>query len=135
VDVLTREQRSRCMSAIKNRDTRPEMIVRRLVHGMGYRFRLHVSSLPGKPDLVLPRLKKVIFVNGCFWHMHRCRYGRVSPASNAIFWRTKREQNVERDRRNSARLRKAGWRVLVVWECGTRDPSALSARLRAFLER
>ncbi len=118
-DVLTPEQRRCNMSAIKGRDTKPEIIVRRLVHGMGFRYRLNLKDLPGKPDLVFTRLKKIIFVHGCFWHMHRCRYGRVVPATNAEFWRNKREGNVERDKRKQKELRSLGWEILVVWECQT----------------
>lgn len=118
-DVLTPEQRRRCMSAIRGKDTKPEMVVRRLVHAMGFRYRLHQKSLPGKPDLVFSRLKRVIFVHGCFWHMHRCRYGRVVPRTNAEFWREKREGNVERDKQTQRELRRRDWEVLVVWECQT----------------
>lgn len=133
-DVLTREQRSFCMSRIRGAHTRPEMIVRSLVHRMGFRYRLHRSDLPGKPDLVLPAHSKVIFVHGCFWHMHRCRYGRVTPATNAEFWQAKRGSNVERDRRNVAALRKQGWSVKVIWECQARSGERLEQRLREFLE-
>lgn len=135
VDVHTREQRSRNMSAIRGRDTKPEIVVRSLVHGMGFRYRLHRRDLPGKPDLVFPGLRKVIFVHGCFWHMHDCRYGRVTPATNAAFWSEKRGGNVERDRRHAAELKSAGWRSLVVWECETRESERLARRLRAFLKR
>jgi DNA mismatch endonuclease (patch repair protein) len=134
-DVHTPEQRSFNMSRIRSKDTKPEMIVRSLVHQMGYRFRLHVPSLPGKPDLVLPAHRKVIFVHGCFWHQHRCREGRVKPASNAEFWRSKREGNVSRDRRNRRKLTAAGWSVLVVWECWTRDiEHKLLPKLPEFLQ-
>lgn len=109
------------MSRIKSRDTRPERIVRSLTHGLGYRFRLYSKDLPGKPDLVFPGRRKVLFVHGCFFHMHRCRYGRVVPKTNAEFWRDKRESNVVRDRRNIAALRKTGWKVLTVWECWTKS--------------
>lgn len=133
-DVHTSRQRSYNMSRIRSRDTKPEMIVRSIVHQMGFRFRLHRKDLAGKPDLVLPRHHKVIFVHGCFWHMHRCRYGRVTPKTNADFWQTKRTGNVARDRRNLRSLRRDGWKVLVVWECWTRDPEArLIPRLHAFL--
>jgi DNA mismatch endonuclease (patch repair protein) len=121
------------MSAIRGRDTKPEMIVRSLAHGMGFRYRLHRRDLPGKPDLVFPSLRRVIFVHGCFWHMHDCRWGRVVPATNAAFWSEKRGGNVERDRRHAAELKHAGWKALVVWECETRDPARLAARLRRFL--
>ncbi len=118
-DVLTPEQRRRNMSAIRSKDTTPEMIVRKLVHGMGYRYRLHRKDLPGKPDLVFPRMKKIVFVNGCYWHMHNCKYGKVVPKTNAKFWRDKRTSTVTRDKKNIQQLKKLGWDVLVVWECQT----------------
>ena len=134
-DVHTPAQRSFNMSRIRAKDTRPELVVRSLVHQMGYRFRLHRKDLPGKPDLVLPGHRKVIFVHGCFWHMHRCRYGRVTPKTNAEFWQQKRMGNVERDRRNVRELRRAGWSVLVVWECWTKLPEEkVVPRLLKFLE-
>src|SRR5690554_2897808 len=108
-DVHTASQRSRNMAAIRCKDTRPEMIVRRIVHRLGYRYRLHVRTLPGSPDLVLRRLNKAIMVHGCFWHMHTCRYGRVAPQTRAEFWQTKRANNVTRDRRALRRLRREGW--------------------------
>ena len=134
-DVLTQEQRRRCMSAIRDKDTKPEMDVRRLVHAMGYRFRLHLKNLPGKPDLVFPRLRKIIFVHGCFWHMHRCKRGRVVPKSNAEYWRKKREGNVERDKRTRRKLLRLNWEILVVWECQTRLKKRewLKERLNSFL--
>lgn len=134
MDVLTPEQRSRNMRAIKGRDTRPELIVRRLVHGLGYRFRLHGSGLPGRPDLVLRRFGLVVFVHGCFWHRHRCRSGLATPATRPAFWKAKFAQNVERDRRTMRALRRDGWRVLVIWECQTRDADRLRARLAALLK-
>ncbi len=134
-DVLTPEQRSRCMAAIKGRNTKPELAVRRMVHAMGYRFRLHRKDLPGKPDLVFPRLGKVIFVHGCFWHMHTCRYGKVKPKTNAAFWQAKREGNRARDRRHVRDLRREGWEVLTVWECQLRDPEKLERKLRTFLRK
>jgi DNA mismatch endonuclease (patch repair protein) len=133
-DVLTAAQRHFNMSRIRSKDTRPEMIVRRLVHQMGYRYRLHCATMPGKPDLVLPKHHKIIFVHGCYWHMHRCRYGQVVPKTNTAFWQNKRLGNVKRDKRNIAILKHEGWRVLVIWECWTRDHNGLKARLTAFLE-
>ena len=133
MDVLTREQRRRNMQAIRARDTAPELFVRSLVHRMGYRFRLHCRQLPGTPDLVLRSRGAVIFVHGCFWHMHNCRFGRVRPATNAAFWARKRGANVTRDRRAVRSLRRAGWRVLSVWECQTRNVDKLRFRLRQFL--
>jgi len=132
-DVLTPEQRSKCMSRIKSTDTKPEMTVRRLVHGMGYRYRLHKKDLPGKPDMVFPRLNKIIFVHGCFWHMHKCKYGKVVPKKNHDFWHKKRLSNVERDKRNIKSLKKSGWDVLVIWECWTKDTEKLQERIREFL--
>jgi DNA mismatch endonuclease, patch repair protein len=120
VDVHTKAQRSFNMSRIKGRDTKPELIVRSFVHRLGYRFRLYRKDLPGKPDIVLPRHKKIIFVHGCFWHMHNCKNGRVKPATRAKFWQDKRTDNKERDRRNIQTLKKLGWGVLVVWECQVR---------------
>jgi DNA mismatch endonuclease, patch repair protein len=119
-DVLTPEQRRFNMSRIRNRNTRPEMKVRSIVHQMGYRYRLHSKDLPGKPDLVFPGRRKIIFVHGCFFHMHDCPYGRVVPKTNAEFWQTKRLSNVERDRRNLVTLENDGWLVLIVWECMTK---------------
>jgi DNA mismatch endonuclease (patch repair protein) len=132
-DVLTPQQRSFNMSRIRNRDTRPEMIVRAIVHRLGYRYRLHKKELPGKPDIVLVRHRKIIDVHGCFFHMHKCRFGRVVPATNSKFWRDKRLSNVERDRRNLRALKRDGWRVMVVWECETKDLSKLSQRIETFL--
>lgn len=134
-DVLTPEQRSFNMSRIRYRDTRPEMIVRSLVHRLGYRYRLHKSDLPGKPDLVLVRHKKIIDVHGCFFHMHNCKYGTVTPATNADFWQRKRTSNMERDQRNQRILRRDGWRVMIVWECETRNLERLEKKLIIFLEQ
>ena len=133
-DVLTPEQRRRNMSAIRGADTKPEMVVRSMAHAMGYRFRLHRRDLPGKPDLVFPARRKVILVHGCFWHVHDCPFGRVKPATNAGFWAKKRGENTARDGRNLAALAAAGWSVLVIWECETRDGPALEQVLRGFLE-
>jgi DNA mismatch endonuclease (patch repair protein) len=132
-DVLTREQRRRNMSAIRGANTQPEIIVRSLAHRLGFRYRLHRRDLPGKPDLVFVAQRKVIFVHGCFWHMHKCRYGAVKPATNADFWQNKRLSNVARDRRNLRELRKAGWKILVIWECEVKDKSVLESRLKSFL--
>lgn len=132
-DVLTPEQRRLNMSRIRSRDTRPEMIVRAIVHRMGYRYSLHKKSLPGKPDLVLVRHRKIIDVHGCFFHMHDCRYGRVVPVTNANFWRTKRLSNAGRDQRNLKALKRDGWRVMIVWECETRNLPKLSRRIERFL--
>lgn len=122
------------MSRIRSKDTKPELVVRSLVHQMGFRFRLHRRDLPGTPDLVLPRHEKVILVHGCFWHMHRCRFGRVVPKTNAEFWQNKRTENVQRDRRNAVSLRRMGWHILTIWECWTRDvENKILPRLEQFL--
>jgi len=121
------------MSRIRSRDTWPELIVRRLVHGMGYRFRLHVASLPGKPDIVLPRLRKIIEVRGCFWHQHRDCVDSHIPKSRVEYWGPKLERNQRRDRENVQALQRLGWRVYVVWECETNAASQLARRLSRFL--
>ena len=121
-DVFTREKRSWVMSRIKGKDTAPERLVRSVLHRRGFRFRLHRADLPGKPDIVLSSLRTVVFVNGCFWHGHRCQRGR-KPASNTKYWDAKLERNRRRDRLNSARLRRLGWRPIVLWECKLRDPA------------
>lgn len=123
------------MSRIRSRNTRPELVVRSIVHRMGYRYRLHKNDLPGKPDLALVRHRKIINVHGCFFHMHDCRYGSVVPRTNAEFWKTKRLSNVERDRRSQAALEANGWQVLVVWECETRKTDMLTKRIARFLGR
>jgi DNA mismatch endonuclease (patch repair protein) len=134
VDVHSKKQRSYNMSQIRSKNTKPEILVRSLVHRMGFRYRVHQRDLPGKPDLVLKRHRKVIFVHGCFWHMHKCRYGRVKPETRARFWETKRAGNASRDKKNLRKLRKDGWKVLVVWECQTRNLGKLTERIRGFLE-
>lgn len=129
MDIIAREQRSALMSRIHGKDTKPELTIRRLVHGLGYRFRLHRRDLPGTPDLVFPRFKKVIFVHGCFWHRHsRCRLA-YTPKSNTDFWRLKFSKNVARDQRVLRQLRRLGWDPLVIWECELADATKLAARL------
>lgn len=134
VDRFTPEARSRLMASIRGKDTKPEMVVRRLLHAMGYRFRLHRRDLPGTPDIVLPGRRAVVFVHGCFWHRHAgCRLAAI-PATRRDFWEAKIAANKARDRRAVAQLRRDGWRVAVVWECQTRKPAGLDGRLRRFLE-
>ena len=119
-DTMTPEQRSRCMSAVKGKDTKPEMIVRRYLFSKGLRYRLHVRKLPGNPDIVLPKYKTVIFINGCFWHGHEgCKYYRL-PKSNVEFWETKITNNKNRDVLNEIKLKALGWRVIRIWECEIR---------------
>lgn len=133
VDVHTTEQRSRNMAAIRSKNTKPEMVVRRLLCEMGLRYRLHRKDLPGSPDIVMPGRKIAIFVHGCFFHLHRCRYGRVVPATNAEFWQTKRTGNKSRDRRNLRQLQVMGWIVVTIWECQTRNIEQLIKTLKACL--
>lgn len=124
--------RRRNMAAIRGRDTKPEVRVRRLLHALGYRFRLQRRDLPGRPDIVLPARRKAIFVHGCFWHRHDCRRA-VLPKTRADWWAAKLGRNVERDRAAVAALEALGWDVLTVWECGVPDEAALSESLRRFL--
>lgn len=129
MDRLTRERRSWNMSRIRGRDTRPERAVRSLLHGLGFRFRLHPRRMPGRPDVVLPKYRSVVLVHGCFWHRHsRCPFA-YTPKSRTEFWVQKFAENVARDRRTLTALRKAGWKVIVVWECELRKPEVLSRRL------
>lgn len=121
------------MRRIRKTDTRPEMFVRRIIHAMGYRYRLHGAGLPGTPDIVLPRHRKVILVHGCFWHRHDCPAGRKLPRSKPDYWGPKLERNRRRDVTNIARLRDAGWGALVVWECSIKDADRLRRDLDSFL--
>lgn len=133
IDTLTKDERSERMSRIRSRDTGPEMVVRRIVHGMGYRYRLHRSDMPGKPDLVFGPRRKVIFVHGCFWHRHEdCRLARL-PKSRLEFWQPKLEANRIRDERNRYELTRKDWGVLVIWECEIKEESRLRQRIREFL--
>ncbi|RBH55809.1 MULTISPECIES: very short patch repair endonuclease [Pseudomonas] len=135
VDSITPAERSHVMSLVKAKNTRPEMVVRRLVHGAGFRYRLHGAKLPGKPDLVFAGKRKVIFVHGCFWHRHKnCSLARV-PKSNQEFWRAKLEGNKVRDEFNLQRLNEVGWEALIIWECELRNLDALEQRVRLFLAR
>ena len=134
-DVFTKTKRSELMSRIKNRNTRPEMTVRSMLHRMGYRFRLHRADLPGKPDIVMPRYKTVIFVHGCFWHRHKdCRFA-YTPKSRTDFWLKKLESNAIRDQQVKTDLERLGWRVITVWECELREPIQLGSRLDVTLKQ
>lgn len=132
-DNLTSEDRRRTMQRVHSKDTVPELIVRRLAHKMGYRYRLHRSDLPGKPDLVFSKRRKVIFINGCFWHGHTCKAGQKRPKTNKDYWVTKLERNRERDIENCQELETRGWRVLVIWECEVKDKVGLQRKLVDFL--
>lgn len=127
------EDRSRIMRAVKGKDTAPELAVRHLAHGLGYRFRLHRADLPGKPDLVFSGRRKVVFVHGCFWHGHLCARGNRVPKANTDYWRTKIKRNRARDATNAMKLRAAGWRVLVIWECEVKDRAVARRLLSRFL--
>ena len=127
VDFLTPAERSERMSRIRGKDSKPEVALRRVLHGLGLRYRLHVSRLPGKPDLVLPRHKAVVFVHGCFWHRHAGCKIASTPKSNTPFWVEKFEKNVARDVRTAGRLRDLGWRVFIAWECELASPAKAKA--------
>lgn len=134
MDVHSKAQRSYNMSKIRGKDTKPELIIKRLLWARGYRYRLHKKDLPGKPDIVFPRYHSVIFVNGCYWHRHGCK-DTSFPAKNKKFWALKFLKNVERDQRNYKLLKKDGWRVLIVWECQIKKKiKYVENRLIRFLE-
>ena len=133
-DTLTPAERSERMSRIRGRDTKPEMLVRRFLHGQGFRYRLHVPDLPGRPDLVLPKYGVVVFVEGCFWHGHSCQKGRV-PGTNSAFWQAKVATNTARDERNGRSLRRLGWRVIRVWECQLAKKESRAATLARLASR
>lgn len=124
-DVVSSETRSRMMSGIRGKNTRPEMLIRKLLHGRGFRYRLHVKTLPGKPDIVLPRYRAVILIHGCFWHGHDCHLFKW-PSSNVSFWDEKLARNKSVDERSYQNLKVAGWRVLTVWECALKGKQRLS---------
>ena len=134
-DKLSKKRRSWNMQQIRSTDTSPELVVRKLTHHLGYRYRLHRKDLPGKPDLVFPARGKIVFVHGCFWHQHsssRCKISRL-PKSKTDYWTPKLQRNAERDRKNQRRLRRLGWRVLVLWECQIKDLERLARRIDRFL--
>ena len=135
VDKLTPEERSKNMGKIRSKDTSPEMIVRRLAHRLGYRFRLHRKDLPGKPDLIFPSRKKIIFVHGCFWHQHNARKCKIvrTPKSKKDYWIPKLQRNVERDIQHKNNLKNMGWTTLVIWECETKNPEKLAAKIIKYL--
>ncbi len=128
------EQRSKIMRAVKGKDTGPELLVRRLLHSRGYRYRLHRTDLPGKPDLTFPARRRVVFIHGCFWHGHDCKRGAREPKSNVAYWRAKIARNRERDREHQRALKRGGWAALTLWECELKDDDALLRRLKRFLE-
>ena len=129
-DVVDSQTRSRMMARIRSKNTKPEMAVRRYLHRLGFRYRLHDKRLPGRPDLVFPRYRTVLFVHGCFWHQHAGCHLASTPGTNAEFWQHKLSGNQMRDARQTESLEAAGWRVLVIWECQVRDPSGLPDQIR-----
>ena len=133
MDRVTKEKRSEIMSMIRGKDTSPELTVRKLVYSLGYRYRLHSKNLPGKPDLVFPGRKKVIFVNGCFWHFHKCKNGHL-PKSRPEYWIPKLEANKRRDAENFQKLIMKGWKILVLWQCEIKNISALEETIITFLD-
>ena len=133
-DTFSKTERSAIMRAVKSGDTKPEMLVRRMVYALGYRYRLHRADLPGKPDLVFSSRCKAIFVHGCFWHGHDCPRGARIPKSNTDYWLRKITRNQERDQANLAALNRQGWDTLIVWECQTKDLATLELCLTNFLE-
>jgi DNA mismatch endonuclease, patch repair protein len=132
-DKLSAQERSRLMARVRNRNTAPELQLRRLLHGAGYRFRLHPADLSGTPDIVLPKYRAALFVHGCFWHGHECPKG-ARPGSNVAFWNAKVARNRQRDQDVEDALEREGWAVHTVWECELRSPGPLLARIQSFLE-
>ena len=132
-DRLTAHERSELMRKIRSKDTGPELLVRRVVYSLGYRYRLHVKNLPGKPDLVFQGRKKVIFVHGCFWHGHDCKAGENQPKSNTNYWIKKLQNNIKRDKKNIKAIKAMGWEVLIIWECELKDLKRLTDKIVSFL--
>ena len=133
-DIYDQKKRSEIMGLVRDKDTKPEYRVRKIAHNLGYRFRLYDEDLPGKPDLVFPRYRKVIFVHGCFWHGHNgCRKAK-RPTTNRVFWDHKLSRNIERDRRNVVALEEAGWKTLTIWECETGDRDYVEQMIHRFFD-
>ncbi|MCX5834905.1 MAG: very short patch repair endonuclease [Deltaproteobacteria bacterium] len=130
VDRLTSEQRSKLMARIRGTNTKPELVVRKIVHSLGYRYRLYRSDLPGKPDLVFPKYKKIIFVHGCFWHKHSCK-----KVPDSEFWQNKLDANRKRDKEVENKLKRLGWDVLKIWECETKKPEKMRNKIMRYLEK
>lgn len=133
-DVFPESKRSWIMSRVRGKDTSPELIVRSSIHSLGYRFRLHRKNLPGKPDIIFPCRRKLIFVHGCFWHGHNCARGNRIPKTNYVYWKEKIERNIERDKKHQRELSLLGWRTFVIWECQIKDVDALRSAIISFLE-
>lgn len=134
MDTRTPAKRTEIMSAVRTKDTGPELFVRKLLSAQGYRYRLHRRDLPGKPDIVFPSWRKAVFVHGCFWHGHRCKKGRL-PKSRLRYWRPKIAANKKRDARNLIKLKGSGWHALVVWQCELKNDKTVMRKLKIFLGR
>ena len=134
-DKFSKSVRSRVMSRIRSRDTKPEKLVRCMMHSLGYRFRLHDKNLPGRPDLVLKKHQTAVFVNGCFWHQHPGCKKAASPKSNNVYWDAKLAKNVDRDKKNIETIENEGWRCFILWECETNDIEALRNKIKVFMDR
>lgn len=129
-DIVSQKKRTEMMSSVKQKNTKPELLLRKMLHKHGFRFRLHDKKLPGTPDIIMPKYKTVIFVHGCFWHQHKgCRKSR-RPTSNVGFWNSKLDKNIERDKTKSEALKKLGWKVLVIWECELKESEILLKNLK-----
>ena len=135
VDNLTREQRKKAMSSVRQQDTKPEKQVRSILHKLGFRFRKNVSSIIGKPDIVLPKYKTIIFVHGCFWHQHKNCRKSIRPTSNIEFWNNKLDKNIKRDKQTLSELKSLGWNVLTVWTCEMKDKELLAETLKKSLSK
>ncbi len=133
MDTLPPEKRSWLMGLVRSKDTNPEIVVRRIVYALGFRYRLHGKSLPGRPAIVFAGRRSVIFVNGCFWHQHNACNRAKRPGTRAEYWASKLDRNIERDRRNLLQLRRRGWRVMTIWECQLRNPQGVSRKIARFL--
>ena len=131
-DIPPSALRSKIMSSVKSKNTGAEMVVRKVLRALGFYYRLHVKNLPGKPDIVFRKLKKIVLVNGCFWHGHSCNKGRL-PKSNIAFWKDKIEKNIQRDEKTELELNLLGWKVFIVWQCQTKDIADLANKLNEFL--
>lgn len=137
MDKFSKKKRSEIMSLVKGKNTKPELLVRKICFGLGFRYRLHGSNLPGKPDLVFTKHKKVIFVHGCFWHGHTCRSGQNRPSQNSLYWKQKLDKNILRDKKNQKSLKSSSWRYLIVWQCEMKikDRERLIKKISSFLRK
>ena len=133
MDTFTLEQRSRCMSKIRNKNTKPEIAVRKILTKLGYRYRLHLSKLPGKPDISITKKKIAVFVNGCFWHQHSGCKRQTIPKTNIEYWHTKLQRNVDNQKKNIEKLEELGWVVIIIWECEVKNQHLLMDNLRSYL--